>query len=86
MALKMFKRQPREPRTISVRIQRMATHDLLNWVDTTLMEAGRTFDQWRYHNGPMEEFQVALDVLQEITEELSNRVASTRREGVSSSS
>jgi hypothetical protein len=37
------------------------------------MNVGRTFDAWRYKDAPIEEVHQAIDVLNDLWEEISNR-------------
>lgn len=55
------------------RIKKLDTQSLLSWMDSTLMNVGMAFDAWRYKDQPAEQVNEALDVLNDLWEEISNR-------------
>jgi hypothetical protein len=55
------------------RIKKLDTQSLLSWMDTTLMSVGMAYDGWRYKDKSPEQVNEALDVLNDLWEEISNR-------------
>lgn len=54
------------------RISRLETGELYGWFNTTLMGLGRSFDSWRYEDGP-NEIDTYLETLNELWKEISHR-------------
>lgn len=69
----MFWKRETPTKDLHPRIKRLDTPSLLNWMDTTLMNVGMAYDGWRYHDKPMEAVGEALDVLNDLWEEISSR-------------
>lgn len=55
------------------RIVRMDTPSLLNWMDTTIIGLGETYDKWRYHKLPAEEVSQHVNVINAIWDEVLSR-------------
>jgi hypothetical protein len=55
------------------RIKKLDTPSLLSWMDTTLMSVGMAYDGWRYKDKSPEQVNEALDVLNDLWEEICNR-------------
>lgn len=55
------------------RIRKLDTQSLMSWMDTTLMNVGMAYDAWRFKDKPIEQVNEALDVLNDLWEELSKR-------------
>lgn len=55
------------------RITKMSTQDLTNWMETSIMGLGASFDNWRYHGGYIKSVTEHLDVLGAMWAELQNR-------------
>jgi len=55
------------------RIKKLDDQSLMSWMDSTLMNVGMAYDGWRYKGKPKEQVNEALDVLNDLWEELSNR-------------
>lgn len=76
--MKFFKRKDdpqgdtAKPEQIA-RIVRMDKPSLHNWMNTTIMGLGESFDRWRFHGEPKEEVTQHLNVLNAIWQELDNR-------------
>lgn len=54
------------------RISSMDTNELYRWFSTTLVGLGRSFDLWRYEDGP-DEIESHLEILNELWKEISHR-------------
>jgi hypothetical protein len=65
-------------REVPRRVQNLDRASLLQWFDTTIMGLGASFDRWRYHGGPDGEVTDALKALEDIWEELQQRVDATK--------
>jgi hypothetical protein len=65
-------------REVPKRVQNLDRASLLQWFDTTIMGLGASFDRWRYHGGPDGEVTDALKALEDIWEELQQRVDATK--------
>jgi len=71
--MKLFKKTKEESKGSSItRLSRMSTPDLHTWFNTNLMGLGRSFDLWRYEDGP-EEVEPHLEALNEIWKEIKHR-------------
>ena len=55
------------------RIKKLDTQSLLSWMDTTIMSVGMAYDGWRYKDKSPVQVNEALDVLNDLWEEISNR-------------
>lgn len=76
MALNIFKKDPPKINpAVPSRIKRMSREELIQWSDTTIMQLGRTFDDWRYHDQPIEDVMMSAGTLLDILQELCLRVA-----------
>lgn len=75
MEMKLFMKQKIEEqsRGSSIpRISKMGTPELLDWFSVSVMGLGKSFDEWRYKEGP-DEISSHLNVLTEIWKELRDR-------------
>ena len=73
--MKLFKKEEvAKSITIPSRVERMETHSLYEWMSTTIMGLGASYDQWRYHNRNKDEVQEHIDSLLALWEELKKRV------------
>jgi hypothetical protein len=72
--MKLFSKKEQEPRTGSTisRISRLENGELYGWFNNTLMGLGRSFDSWRYEDGP-NEIDSYLETLNELWKEISSR-------------
>ena len=72
--MKLFSKKEEEVRQGSSvqRISKLETSELHGWFNTTLMGLGRSFDRWRYEDGP-NEVSEHLDTLNELWKEITNR-------------
>jgi hypothetical protein len=50
----------------------------LQWFDTSVMMLGASFDRWRYHDGPDSEVGDAIEAINDLWQELQNRVDATK--------
>lgn len=68
-------RKRKRPQNVKMaaRAKKVASPDLIDWVDTTILALGSTFDAWRYHNAPSGEFTMHLDAINAMWAELSER-------------
>lgn len=55
------------------RIAKMSDSELLSWFNNLIMEVGINFDQWRYHDAPLEELGTSVDLLTDIWTEIRAR-------------
>lgn len=55
--------------------QKMSTHDMLNWIDTHLIDIGRASTDYRKYGEEiyLQELRKAVSILQALTEELMAR-------------
>lgn len=71
--MKLFSKKVEPAQGSSIaRLSKMSTPELHNWFGTNLMGLGRSFDLWRYEDGP-EEIEPYLDALNEIWKEIKYR-------------
>lgn len=71
--MKLFNKHDKISQGSSIkRLSRMSTADLHSWFNTNLMALGRSFDLWRYDDGP-EEVEPHLEALNEIWKEIKHR-------------
>ena len=54
------------------RISKLETGELYGWFSSTLVGLGRSFDSWRYEDGP-NEVDSHLEILTELWKEISHR-------------
>lgn len=72
--MKLFTKKEEQERlgsTVS-RISKLETGELYGWFTNTLVGLGRSFDSWRYEDGP-NEIDSHLEILNEIWKEISHR-------------
>lgn len=74
MALSLFKKETKSKPARLSRIQKLSTSELTAWADTSILQLGMAFDQWRYKDQPFDECLLVLSGLTEILEELHSRV------------
>lgn len=72
MTVPFFRKKPTKKQRIS-RIAKMSTPDLISWADVVIMHLGRSFDQWRYKSGDIDEVRSHLNALVDIWAELEER-------------
>lgn len=68
----MWKRD-KPTKELHPRVKKLDNQSLLSWMDSTLMNVGMAYDAWRFKDKPAEEVSQALDVLNDLWEEISNR-------------
>lgn len=68
----MWKRD-KPTKELNPRVKKLDNQSLMSWMDSTLMNVGMAYDAWRFKNMPAEEVSQALDVLNDLWEEISNR-------------
>jgi hypothetical protein len=74
-----FKKEEKKEETIiPKRIMNLDRPSLIQWFDTSIMNLGASFDQWRYHGAPESEVTESLDALVAIWTELQQRVDDQR--------
>lgn len=74
--MKLFQRREELPATPDKRMARLANAEyqtLLSWFDNTIMGLGASFDQWRYHDAPIDEVIQHVDALQALLMEIRER-------------
>lgn len=74
--MKLFQRKEGPTQELDRRLARLANTEyqtLLSWFDNTLMGLGASFDQWRYHDAPIEEVAQHVDALQALLMEIRER-------------
>lgn len=69
----MIWKRDKPTKELPARIKKLDNQSLMSWMDTTLMNVGQTYDAWRFKDKPAEQVNEALDVLNDLWEELSNR-------------
>ena len=68
----IWKRQ--EPKKeLNPRVKKLDNVSLMSWMDSTLMSFGKSYDDWRFKDYPIEDVSNALDVLNDLWEEISSR-------------
>lgn len=68
----IWKRQ--EPKKeLNPRVKKLDNVSLMSWMDSTLMSVGKSYDDWRFKDYPIEDVSNALDVLNDLWEEISSR-------------
>ena len=68
----IWKRQ--EPKKeLHPRVKKLDNVSLMSWMDSTLMSVGKSYDDWRFKDYPIEDVSNALDVLNDLWEEISSR-------------
>jgi hypothetical protein len=72
MTMPFFRKKPTKKVRVS-RIQKMSTPDLISWADVVIMHLGRSFDQWRYKEGDIEEVRSHVTALTDILAEIEDR-------------
>ena len=60
-------------KVVPQRIQRMANDEIILWMDTSLMNFHRAYDDWRFRGGSSELINEYIEALTLMWEELSNR-------------
>ena len=68
-----FWTKSKKEKVVPQRIQRMASEEIIMWMDTSLMHLHRSYDEWRYRNGPSDIIDEYLEALTLMWEELANR-------------
>lgn len=69
----LWNKEKAEKKQIPQRIQRMTKEEIIMWMDTSLMHLHKSYDEWRYRNGPSEIIDEYLDALGLMWHELSER-------------
>ena len=69
-----------EPKEIKIpqRIRNLDRASLLQWFDTSIMNLGASYDQWRYHGAEPSDVDTSLTALTAIWAELQQRVDDTK--------
>ena len=57
------------------RIRKMDDGQLKNWLNTSLMELGATYDHWSYHGGTAKEVDKVLNIVKDLWDELQSRAS-----------
>jgi hypothetical protein len=69
-----FKKNPKDTNGSNIkRVARMTTPSLYEYADVLLMQCGAAFDQFRYHDGPVQEVDACISALSEVWAELRAR-------------
>lgn len=76
MAVSFFKKEKQAPKL--GRIQKMSDTELIQWADNCILQLGYTFDQWRYHEHPLEDVALQASALNDILKELLERVVNQK--------
>lgn len=67
----------KRPRPVNVkmanRAKKVASPDLVEYLNVTLLSMGAMYDAWRYHNAPAGEFTMHLEAANAIWAELASR-------------
>lgn len=72
--MKIFSKKEEQESSGSVisRISKLETGELYGWFNNTLIGLGRSFDSWRYEDGP-NEIESYIETLGELWKEISHR-------------
>ena len=73
MVMRLFKKEEK-PKLTPQRLQKIDTPSLYNWLETSIMGLGATFDQVRYHDLGNAQFQEQLDAINMLWDEITKRV------------
>lgn len=68
----------KEEVVIPKRIKNLDRSSLLQWFDTSIMNLGASYDQWRYHGAEPSDVDTSLTALTAIWAELQQRVDDTK--------
>ncbi len=75
--MKLFMRPrdegPQKPGSSVPRINKMSTPEIHQWLNSTLMALGSTYDGWRYRGESASEFSKQLEAANEMWRELMSR-------------
>lgn len=74
--MRLFQRKEELPPASEKRLARLASAEyptLLSWFDNMIMGLGASFDQWRYHDAPIDEVVQHMDALQALLAEIRQR-------------
>jgi hypothetical protein len=55
------------------RVAKMETPALVGWLDSSIMNFGQSFDEWRFRNGNKETVTEAITAINSIWDELERR-------------
>jgi hypothetical protein len=69
----MIWKRDKPTKELPSRIKKLDNQSLMSWMDSTLMNVGMAYDAWRYKGKPIEQVNEALDVLNDLWEELASR-------------
>lgn len=71
--MRVFTKKETPVREVPSRIKKLSTSELVSWADTTIMLVGKTFDDYRYREEPLDEVVSSVNILSDILHELQNR-------------
>lgn len=71
----LFRKRRTRPINVKMaqRAKKVSSPDLVEYLNTSILAMGATFDAWRYHNAPAAEFTMQLEAANAIWEELASR-------------
>jgi hypothetical protein len=59
----IFKKKSDDSTPSPSRIQKMSNADLLDWLNNSIMFLGGAYDQWRFHDAPLELVSEQVDIV-----------------------
>lgn len=71
--MRLFKSEVQK-KAVPARLKKMDTPSLYNWMESTIMGLGASFDKYRYHDKGREELAEHIEALNAVWQELEERV------------
>lgn len=74
--MKLFNREQDKGQTVSrvsKRAAKMATPDLVSWLDSLVLNLGQTFDKWSRDHAEVDDMDMVIEAINTLWEELKRR-------------
>ena len=71
--MRLFKTE-KQKAVVPSRLKKMDTPSLYNWMESTIMGLGASFDKYRYHDKNKDELVEHIEALNAVWQELEERV------------
>jgi hypothetical protein len=68
-----WNKEKKQEKVIPARIQKMSKDEIVMWMDTSLMNFHRAYDEWRFRNGPSTVIDEHIEALSLMWAELLHR-------------